>query len=209
MDYTKEWFREQWGLMGYQENFTRERGYDFLTEINAVLNRHQDRNAEVLELGCGSGYWTLKFLMPRFKNITAIDIIETPALLKDRAGIKYIQLPKNDYSCYSVPDESVDFLWSFGLFCHLSNSAVSEYLKNIYRVMRPGAKGLIMFANWPRNPTKAKIYPIENYRNDETYEGWFYSDLDTTIKQINESGLAFFEDTIPTFRDTLALFKRP
>lgn len=48
----------------------------------------------------------------------------------------------------------------------------------------------------------------EQYRYVPYEEGWFYSDMVTTIDSITKAGFTFIEDAIPHFRDTLAAFKK-
>lgn len=149
MEFNKETFKTFWPG-GYQENFGSH--YPYLIDIEMCLDKYKNSNYIALDIGCGNGYWTLQFLIPRFKRVIALDVLDTPELFKGIDTVQYEELGSSDYTCGTISEATVDFVRSFGLFCHLSNQVVDTYLKNIYRVMRPGACGLIMFANWPRFP---------------------------------------------------------
>ena len=196
MDFTRDDFLNFWPG-GYQEQFGNN--YPFKDKIFDVIQKHASGKT-ILDIGCGSGFWTMKWLRPLFDRVICVDLIPKP----DNLDAEYIQLPEADYSLPGVEDSSVDFVFSFGLFCHLSNSAVETYLKSIQRVMSSGATGLLMFANILKILERHREKPFANM----ALEGWFYSDLETIQKAIKNAGLVFISDTIPDFRDSLVLIKK-
>jgi cyclopropane fatty-acyl-phospholipid synthase-like methyltransferase len=176
-------------------------------EVERVLNEYSIENSDVLEIGCGDGYWTMKWLLPRFERITTIDLIERPTWFTGLSNINHITLPEASYDLPGIKDSSVGFVWSFGVFCHFTNKAIEEYLKSVYRVMLHGAYAVIMFANWEKHPD-FKDKPAEYGIDPEPFCGWTCGNLDTIIKQIEDAGLCFVKDSIPEFRDTLAIMRK-
>ena len=66
-------------------------------------------------------------------------------------NVRYIELPDRDYNCTGVEDESIDFAFSFGVFCHLPNSANETYVNSIYKKLKVGGVALLAFADFYRH----------------------------------------------------------
>ena len=45
-----------------------------------------------------------------------------------------------------IPDESIDFIWSFDVFVHIAPDDQRGYMRDFARVMSPGAKAVIHHA---------------------------------------------------------------
>jgi hypothetical protein len=78
--------------------------------------------------------------------------------------------------------------------------------------MKPGAYGAIMFANWIRHP-RIKAKPEDNYIIYANQlgcpgMGWYYCDETITRNLITIAGFVNYEDSLPDFRDTMAVFKK-
>jgi SAM-dependent methyltransferase len=201
MDFTKEEFINFWAdrVGGYEEGFPSY--YSYENDVRKCIVNNSNKDFDCLEIGCGSGYWTQQFLVPNFRSVTCVDFLPSPAYSDN---MTYLQLDRADYSLSSFKNESFDFVYSFGVFCHLTNDANQEYLNNIFRVLKPNRTAIIMFANWPR-----KGVPYEDrYRNNDNNGGWFYNDLETTKKMVAFSGFKSFEDLLPNFRDTLGKLEK-
>jgi cyclopropane fatty-acyl-phospholipid synthase-like methyltransferase len=206
-DITREKFIEYWGDTGYQQVF--DEFHNYRDAIETLLDR-EDRgfkNKTVLEIGCGNGYWTQRFLIPRFKKVIAVDLIEMPEKLKDYRGVEYKMLDKFDCSLSWLEDESIDFVWSYGVFCHFTNKAVEEYLRSISRVLKTGGSGMIMFANWDRHGG-FKDRKVECGVDPEPFCGWTCSNLETVKRQLNDAGLHFSSEGIENFTSTMAVFSK-
>lgn len=60
---------------------------------------------------------------------------------------------KNDgYSLKGIGDYSVSLIYSFDSMVHFDNEVVQNYLKEIYRVLKPGSRGFIHHSNYVGNP---------------------------------------------------------
>ena len=88
----------------------------------------------VLEIGPGRGAWTKAILNRNPKQIIAID-----ATSAERTGfwdyvgrdprVKYHTA--EDFSLKEVPDGSIDYFFSFGVFCHIPPQFSTEYIRNL------------------------------------------------------------------------------
>jgi len=127
-----------------------------------------------------------------------------------------MELSDRDYECTGVADDSVDFVFSFGVFCHLPNSALRTYLSSIYRKLKPGGTGLIMFADFNRHFRYSKVHfqneaeiignPAlqDQHREKTSFGGWFWCDIPTISSIIKSSPFESFRDVTPDgFRDCL------
>jgi len=139
--------------------------------IEEYLQNNIQNNITLLEIGCGGGQWT-NFLhkLNRIHKIYAIDALsEEHNNFWNYVGedgknlIEYIQV--NDFKLDCIPDDSLDFVFSYDVFCHISKKGQEEYLKNLYKKCRKECKLMIMYAdakkylnNEPENTIFVKRY---------------------------------------------------
>ena len=163
---------------GYQETHDKKS----IDPLMAALNEIGGETC--LEIGCGNGYWTDKLLVPKFKEVVAIDIIKSVS----KKSFIYFKQDRLDNLGY------FDAAYSFGVFCHLTLDDQMSYLKQLRPILK--GKGLITFANWDRHKTVSK--------SDEKCHGWYYNNLLITDRMLTESGFEWY-DFDPTYRDTIAI----
>lgn len=206
-DFNKNDFINFWGPDGYKENFSNYEKWKYTISdvVDVCINPYSKKDGIVLELGSGGGVWT-KYLIKYFSKCICVDVIPKP---KNFEIVEYIELGNKDYKCSGVENNSIDFVWSFGLFCHLSFEAKLEYLKNIKSKMKLNACGVIMFANadkyWP------DVSDLSSLKKDELIHmnnnGWFYDNPTITTELFLQSGFKNFIQLMPDFRDSLFYFK--
>lgn len=105
-----------------------------------MLTHHVGPGINVLELGCGTAYFT-KELAWTGANVTAIDI--SPELLeaaRRNCPAPNVTFQVQNASALSYPDASFDSVVGSSVLHHLE---IDEALRQIYRVLRPG--GFIRF----------------------------------------------------------------
>ena len=65
-----------------------------------------------------------------------------------RDKIHYVQV--TDFSCSAVPDDAIDFVFSYGTFCHITWAGQCDYYRSLRQKMRPGANAMIMIADFDK-----------------------------------------------------------
>ena len=114
----------------------------FKSEIRSCLNifnqcivPYINSDTNVLEIGPGRGAWTLKMTELNPKSITCLDIFSAEynnfdvLLLKEKNNITYFQIENN--KCEELKDNSIDFLFSYDVFCHIPYNKCEEYLQHL------------------------------------------------------------------------------
>ena len=124
-----------------------------MRKIFEYLEKNIEKNLNILEMGCGRGWWTKQIYEKLDPNqLTCIDAKSA----EDNNFWRYIGESKkdktlyhqvNDFNLDEIPDNSLDFVFSYSCFCHISLSGQEWYLKNLFKKCRPGAKLLIMYAD--------------------------------------------------------------
>jgi ubiquinone/menaquinone biosynthesis C-methylase UbiE len=101
-------------------------------------------NMNVLEIGVGNG--SHAGLISKYaKNYTGIDLTDYAvkmtkrrlSLLNQTGNIIQMDAEKID-----LPDSSIDFIWSWGVIHHTSNTL--NVIKEIERILKPGGQAIIM-----------------------------------------------------------------
>lgn len=198
-DYSKNDFLTFWGDAGYSETWDGHK-YNWSEEIKKLIlnqiGRKKDNN--VLEIGCGAGYWT-NFLCEYSKNVVAIDLIPKPPI--DHKNFTYIENDDLQFDCSKLEDNSIDFAFSFGVFCHLSIKACEEYLKDVLRVLKNGGTAIFMYSD---DKGLQEFYKDKTMTASQIY-GEFndYSDIMPMIKKYDADC-----KRILNFRDSLVLITK-
>ena len=119
-------------------------------------------SGDVLEVGVGEGRG-VELLAPKASSFVGVDKID--AVIEDLK----IKFPGSDFRQMIIPpfsglqDNAFDVVVSFQVIEHIRNDR--EYLKEIYRVLKPGGKALITTPNikmsLSRNPWHIREYTAE------------------------------------------------
>lgn len=192
------WHGGFWNDIANTDNRQLGRVYDY-----CLKNRVDDSN--VLEIGCGRGSWTKNMLGA--KSIHVVD-----ALSAEHNGfwenvgrhphINYQQV--KDFELSSVPDNSIDFVWSYDVFCHISWSGTCEYIKALKNKMKAGAIGFIMVADYDKyiasgsvpgaNPMYKSMAEEVNDFDGPAYAGrWYWYSKDRFCQALTENGFKVIE----------------
>ena len=98
----------------------------------------------VLEIGVGSGSHA-QLIAARTKSYVGIDLTEYAVAATSRR-LKLFGLPGDvlqmDAERLTFPDASFDFVWSWGVIHHSSNTR--QIVREIHRVLKPGGTAVIM-----------------------------------------------------------------
>ena len=115
----------------------------------------------VVEVGPGNGFYTDRYL-ETCERAYLVDYSELLSFLLLPA--KYAEQPKavpihsTDCRAPSIPDQSVDLFFSIGTFVHIEIEAHYGYLKEAYRVLKPGGAVVIHFLE--TCPDDFRAHPI-------------------------------------------------
>jgi len=130
-------------------------GYNSIlyTVYLTCIRNYVNPETTALEIGPGRGAWTKAILKQGCKLVYAVDAAAAEHTrfwehvgATDRA--RYIQCA--DLTLSGVPDNSVDYFFSFGVFCHLKPEMCEDYLASLARKMRPGSHGFLMIADYDK-----------------------------------------------------------
>jgi SAM-dependent methyltransferase len=172
-----------------------------------------------LEIGCGGGQWS-KFIydLNIFNKMYCIDALSEEhnnfwSYVGDSAKniIQYEQV--KNFELNFIDDNSLDFVFSYDVFCHISLSGVQSYLSSLYKKSNKGSELLIMFADpkkylksEPENryhvsrylPKKKFIYKLSDKKlisdalkdcdGDPSEGRWYWIGIENFLKACNEIG---------------------
>ena len=115
--------------------------------FDPILDFDSLATKDVLEIGVGNGSHA-QLISPYTRSYTGIDLTEYAVksttnrleLLK-RTGPK-VTVQRMDAEKMEFPDNSFDFIWSWGVIHHSANTR--KILEEMHRVLRPGGKAITM-----------------------------------------------------------------
>ena len=120
----------------------RDAAQRFILDDLGNITRADPKTLSILELGCGIGRVTRAFAQI-FGHVHAVDvsaemIARAKRLLSDQDNVT-LHL-NNGLDLAAIPGESIDFAFSHLVFQHIPSAAVVEnYVREVYRVLRPGS----------------------------------------------------------------------
>jgi SAM-dependent methyltransferase len=104
----------------------------------------------VLEIGPGGGRWSRE-IAPRIPEASRLILVDGTDAARDtlarqvRRPFDLIVSPDGNLS--EIPNSSVDLVFSFDVFVHFDNVLFLQYMREIYRIMRPGGRLMLHYAH--------------------------------------------------------------
>jgi demethylmenaquinone methyltransferase/2-methoxy-6-polyprenyl-1,4-benzoquinol methylase len=123
----------------YDEIYLKVERQSDLSKIRNWLPSKFDR-AHVLEIACGTGYWT-QYIAPRAASLVAIDTAaETLSIAKARLDIPTVVFQIGD--AYDLPKVPQNFNAAFAgfWFSHVPKSRIREFLKGLSNRLQPHSR---------------------------------------------------------------------
>ena len=121
----------------------RTSAYD-LNKLNILNSLEKNSKAMFIDLGCDDGVWTNKLAEKiGTKNISGIEIIETRALLSEKAGIKVSISDLN--MKFPLSDEQFDVVHCNQVIEHVKDTDL--FVSEIYRILKPDGYAVISTEN--------------------------------------------------------------
>jgi len=117
----------------------------------AEIRRYLPPDAAVLNIGCGVGR-VEKYLAPHVREMCAVDVSgEMIARARERlAGLASVRLREigNDEFLRSFEANRFDLVFSYLVLQHLAREDAFAYLRDAFRVLKPGGMLLVQFPNF-------------------------------------------------------------
>lgn len=194
---------------GYDENFEVYTPAAGLTEaeiVDTCLTPFYNPEGAALEIGCGKGFWVRKYLLSNFKYVYGVDVIPFQWVNPGPDGYRfnYVEAGEHDYRLESVSTGTIDFVWCFGVFCHLGLPSVRKYLKSVHRVLRHGAYASLYFSNKDKRPPG--LWTGEP--NPDEVVGWTENDWPTTERMLRHAGFSEIQEVLKHGKDTMAIVRK-
>jgi SAM-dependent methyltransferase len=100
------------------------------------------RGRRVLEVACGTGYWTA-LVAPLAASVVAVDMAEEPMAIARGKGLK-VRFEKAD--AYRLPETLGRFDAALAVFwwSHVPRRRIAEFLASLHARLEPGARVLLM-----------------------------------------------------------------
>ena len=171
-----------------------------------------------LEIGPGRGAWTRALL--KAKEIWCLDAVSA----KDNRFWEYVgRIPKVkysqvvDFSCNTLPDDKFDYLFSFGVFCHISFDGIQAYMENLYPKLKEGADCFVMIADYNKynsayaNMQGAERVPVLNTNEDQVIRPgrWYHAGREQTCNMLVETGYKIVDEDVGALhRDVIIHFQK-
>lgn len=125
--------------------------------IDPVLAKYKidpgDKTA--VDVGCGVGRFT-QALGLRFAKAVGVDVSEVMVEQAKIAAAEFsnLEFVSGDGVALPCPSDSADFVWSYEVFQHMpSHEVVKSNLREVSRILRSGALGLVHFRTAHEYPT--------------------------------------------------------
>lgn len=153
-------------------------------------------NATALEIGFGGG----RLLGPAsrfFGKVIGVDIHdnfdEVRAILEAQ-GIANAELAKGDGRSLPVPDQSIDFVYSFIVLQHLPLlSTLNAYFADVKRVLKPGKAACLYMGHLPFNWRGIKYLDLETRRVKTSRDNTLLLRPTQTRRMLKDAGLRVVE----------------
>lgn len=111
--------------------------------FDAIIAKYLTPGATVLDYGCGPGYLaaaTATMAAKVYACDIADGVIACAEVLNGLPNVKYAVIPKS--GTIPLATGAVDLAYSFAVVQHVTDQVLTGILREIYRVLKPGAKFL-------------------------------------------------------------------
>ena len=118
--------------------------------FNAYAARFLKPGMTVMEVGVGGGKYTVR-LAPLVRKVIAFDVagemLRRTQARCEALGLKNVEFVEgNGVDFQPLPDNSIDFFFSFDVFVHIALEDTWPYAQEIARVLKPGAFSSVHYA---------------------------------------------------------------
>lgn len=192
------WEKYDWSKQGEEWTDTQNPGQSKESLVQHYMLKYIKKDSNILEIGPGGGRWT-EYLQPLANHLTLVDI--TPKCIeickerfKDKHNIDYNVISDIDLSF--VPDNSLDYIWSYNVFVHVNPSDTEKYVKQFARIMKDGSIAIIQ-------------HPGNYYDPKVRKHGWKSSlNADMMKEMVVKNGFTLIVQDKQEWGDVITIFKK-
>lgn len=145
---------------GFWDASTKNRHQAMLNENQAIIDLAQiKKHQKVLDAGCGVGGTAIYIAEKTRAQVTGITLVQKQIDLakkyaKDRSVSHLTKFLLKDYTNTKFPDNSFDLIYGIESICHAKSK--KAFLKEAYRILKPGGKIIIADGYCSRSPKNKK-----------------------------------------------------
>ena len=112
--------------------------------INEMMLKYIKKDSIILEIGPGAGRWS-EILQNVASHLILADISQRCLeLCKERfKNYKHIQYNLVERGLDFIPNDSIDYIWSYDVFVHINPTDIEMYITDFQRTLKPGGHAII------------------------------------------------------------------
>lgn len=117
--------------------------------MQQIVRRYfpRDRNAPILDLGCGNGVLLLAAQREGYRNLSGVDGSAEQVAVAQALGIRNVREGDLFVELSTTNDTSLDCVVTLDVIEHLSKSDLLRLMADVHRVLRPGGRWIIHVPN--------------------------------------------------------------
>jgi cyclopropane fatty-acyl-phospholipid synthase-like methyltransferase len=139
----------QYYVQARQQSLTLDGLKPRAAQLNKLIREHfpSDKNATIIDLGCGHGALVYFAQQHGYHNITGVDTSPQQIAEAKRLGIQGIVEADLMATLQSLPDKSQDMVIAFDVIEHFTKDELLPFVDQVHRVLRQGGKWIIHAPN--------------------------------------------------------------
>jgi len=163
----------------------------FLRRVIKFLPK--DKEASILDLGCGHGSFLYVETQAGYSNIHSVDISADQVEAAKKLGLKNVRQKDLMLELREADDASYDIIVAIDVIEHMTKSELLDFVDDVFRVLKKGVGRLILHMPNASSPFAGRI----RY-GDYTHEQAFtQGSLSQVLRAAGFGQIECFEDTPP------------
>jgi SAM-dependent methyltransferase len=157
------------GQAGTDRQCAREKLHSRAASIRDAIAKHfpQERDAQILDLGCGYGAFLYYLGEAGYRNCHGVDLSPEQIDVAHALGLNNVECKTIQAALSDTPNASVDVVLVMDILEHLTREELFEVLDEIFRVLRPRGRCIAHV------PNGEGLFGMRIRYGDLTHEGAF------------------------------------